>query len=60
MIFKLKEVCPFKYTNKIQRMFTDMDLSKDLTQNFKAHMEQSGHMTGGNITVDITVLAANF
>jgi len=51
MISKLKEVCGFEYTNKLQRMFTgersplflfqytetfeDMDLSKDLTDAFK-------------------------
>ncbi|KAG1748664.1 Cullin-domain-containing protein [Suillus lakei] len=31
MISKLKEACGFEYTNKLQRMFTDMSLSKDLT-----------------------------
>jgi cullin 1 len=60
MIFKLKEVFPFKYTNKVQHMFTDMNLSKDLTQKFKSHTEQSGDMMGGNITFDVTVLATNF
>ncbi|THV03349.1 Cullin-domain-containing protein [Dendrothele bispora CBS 962.96] len=35
MISKLKEACGFEYTNKLQRMFTDMSLSKDLTDAFK-------------------------
>lgn len=28
MISKLKQMCGFEYTNKLQRMFTDMNLSK--------------------------------
>ncbi|KAJ3101218.1 hypothetical protein HDU97_001569 [Phlyctochytrium planicorne] len=35
MISKLKEACGFEYTSKLQRMFTDMNLSKDLNENFK-------------------------
>ncbi|KAI0301153.1 Cullin-domain-containing protein [Multifurca ochricompacta] len=41
MISKLKEACGFEYTNKLQRMFTDMSLSKDLTDSFKERMEQN-------------------
>lgn len=35
MISKLKEACGFEYTNKLQRMFQDMQISKDLNSNFK-------------------------
>ncbi|PWN92025.1 putative SCF complex member Cullin 1 [Acaromyces ingoldii] len=35
MISKLKEACGFEYTNKLQRMFTDMGLSKELNDHFK-------------------------
>ncbi|KAI8847687.1 Cullin [Chytridium lagenaria] len=38
MISKLKEACGFEYTSKLQRMFTDMNLSKDLNENFKDAM----------------------
>ncbi|KAI6147393.1 Cullin-domain-containing protein [Pisolithus tinctorius] len=41
MISKLKEACGFEYTNKLQRMFTDMSLSKDLTDQFKERMQQN-------------------
>ncbi|KAJ7788438.1 Cullin family-domain-containing protein [Mycena olivaceomarginata] len=41
MISKLKEACGFEYTNKLQRMFTDMSLSKDLTDSFKERMAQN-------------------
>ncbi|KAJ3383955.1 hypothetical protein HDU84_003273 [Entophlyctis sp. JEL0112] len=38
MISKLKEACGFEYTSKLQRMFTDMSLSKDLNDNFREQM----------------------
>ena len=34
MIAKLKEACGFEYTSKLQRMFTDKDVSNDLTSAF--------------------------
>ena len=42
MISKLKEACGFEYTNKLQRMFQDMQLSKDLERGFKAHVDSLG------------------
>ncbi|KFY75288.1 hypothetical protein V499_04749 [Pseudogymnoascus sp. VKM F-103] len=36
MISKLKEACGFEYTNKLQRMFQDMQISKDLNSGYKA------------------------
>lgn len=35
MISKLKEACGFEYTNKLQRMFQDMQISKDLNTGYK-------------------------
>ncbi len=35
MISKLKEACGFEYTNKLQRMFQDIQISKDLNMNYK-------------------------
>ncbi|KAI1102185.1 Cullin-domain-containing protein [Jackrogersella minutella] len=37
MISKLKEACGFEYTNKLQRMFQDVQISKDLNTGFKEH-----------------------
>ncbi|KAK3996157.1 Cullin [Cladorrhinum sp. PSN332] len=42
MISKLKEACGFEYTNKLQRMFTDMQISKDLNTGFKEHVAGLG------------------
>ncbi|KAI0042482.1 Cullin-domain-containing protein [Auriscalpium vulgare] len=58
MISKLKEACGFEYTNKLQRMFTDMSLSKDLTDQFKERMEQNHDDM--DINFSIMVLGTNF
>ncbi|EAU82739.1 ubiquitin-protein ligase [Coprinopsis cinerea okayama7 len=57
MISKLKEACGFEYTNKLQRMFTDMSLSKDLTDAFK---ERQQHAEDTDITFTVMVLGTNF
>ncbi|AEO70905.1 uncharacterized protein THITE_2122761 [Thermothielavioides terrestris NRRL 8126] len=41
MIGKLKEACGFEYTNKLQRMFLDMQISKDLNAGFREHVQSS-------------------
>ncbi|KAH9161142.1 Cullin-domain-containing protein [Lactarius sanguifluus] len=58
MISKLKEACGFEYTNKLQRMFTDMSLSKDLTDSFKERMEQNHNDV--DINFSVMVLGTNF
>ena len=35
MIAKLKEACGFEYTNKLQRMFNDIQISKDLNSSYR-------------------------
>ena len=42
MISKLKAACGFEYTSKLQRMFLDIGVSKDLNELFKKHVDQSG------------------
>ncbi|KAJ7765141.1 ubiquitin-protein ligase [Mycena olivaceomarginata] len=58
MISKLKEACGFEYTNKLQQMFTDMSLSKDLTDSFKERMAQNHDDM--DIAFSIMVLGTNF
>ena len=41
MISKLKQACGFEYTNKLQRMFQDIGVSKDLNDNFRTHLQNS-------------------
>ena len=37
MISKLKSACGFEYTSKLQRMFQDVGVSKDLNEKFRQH-----------------------
>ncbi|XP_053435672.1 cullin-1-like [Nycticebus coucang] len=41
MISKLKQACGFDYTSKLQRMFQDIGVSKDLNEQFKKHLTHS-------------------
>uniref|UniRef100_A0A8D0DE48 Cullin 1a n=1 Tax=Sander lucioperca TaxID=283035 RepID=A0A8D0DE48_SANLU len=41
MISKLKQACGFEYTSKLQRMFQDIGVSKDLNEQFKKHLTNS-------------------
>ncbi|KAF4526090.1 hypothetical protein B566_EDAN007584 [Ephemera danica] len=38
MISKLKQACGFEYTSKLQRMFQDIGLSRDLNEQFRQHL----------------------
>jgi len=52
MIGKLKSTCGYEYTSKLQRMFTDMSLSRDLLERFKTYVEEKG----AHLEVDFSVL----
>lgn len=41
MISKLKQACGFEYTSKLQRMFQDIGLSKDLNEKYKQVMHEN-------------------
>ncbi|XP_051154665.1 cullin-1 [Leptopilina boulardi] len=41
MISKLKQTCGFEYTSKLQRMFQDIGVSKDLNEQFRRHLTNS-------------------
>lgn len=41
MISKLKQACGFEYTSKLQRMFQDVGVSKDLNESFRRHLTKS-------------------
>jgi cullin 1 len=47
MISKLKEACGFEYTSKLQRMLTDMSLSKELNDQFKELVQQNRDVSNG-------------
>lgn len=41
MISKLKQACGFEYTSKLQRMFQDIGLSKDLNEKYKTFVKEN-------------------
>ena len=51
LISKLKEACGFEYISKLQRMFTDMSVSKDLNNDFTAKQN-----TRGSTDMDFSML----
>lgn len=51
MISKLKQACGFEYTSKLQRMFQDVNLSKDLNDCFRKHMASSS----SNLDLDFSI-----
>ncbi|KAF9975240.1 hypothetical protein BGZ73_001176 [Actinomortierella ambigua] len=56
MISKLKEACGFEYTSKLQRMFTDMGLSKELNDQFRERMAQNHDASDMGVDFSILVL----
>lgn len=61
MISKLKEACGFEYTNKLQRMFQDMQISKDLNTGFKQFEAQlDGQGSGKSIDANYSILGTGF
>ncbi|EMR08692.1 hypothetical protein PNEG_02870 [Pneumocystis murina B123] len=60
MISKLKEACGFEYTNKLQRMFQDIGVSKDLQESFKESLKKTLDPYNSQINFYIIVLGTGF
>ncbi|KAN0060623.1 ubiquitin ligase (cullin) of SCF [Thecaphora frezii] len=60
MISRLKEACGYEYTTKLQRMFTDMGLSKELNDSFKESMAKQHDKSKLDIDFYALVLANGF
>ncbi len=56
MISKLKQACGFEYTSKLQRMFQDIGLSKDLNEKYKNFMKENS--LNNSIDFHILVLSS--
>jgi cullin 1 len=59
MIGKLKEACGFEYINKLQRMFLDMQISKDLNSGYKEFEANLGD-DAKNIDASYAILGTGF
>jgi cullin 1 len=53
MISKLKQACGFEYTNKLQLMFKDIGLSKDLNEGFKNHLANSNESLDTDFQIQV-------
>ncbi|KAL1915654.1 uncharacterized protein VTP21DRAFT_6413 [Calcarisporiella thermophila] len=59
MISKLKEACGYDYTSKLQRMFNDMALSKELNDQFREQMQHTHDPSEINVDFYIHVLGTS-
>jgi len=55
MISKLKQACGFEYTSKLQRMFQDIGISKELTEKFNNNAKEHNPL---NVDFQIQVLSS--
>merc|ERR1712158_63021 len=58
MISKLKQACGFEYTSKLQRMFQDIGVSKDLNEQFRRHLGETLSNEPLDIDFSIQVLSS--
>ena len=60
MIGKLKEACGFEYTNKLQRMFQDIQISADLNSSFKEMLAKSLNADDAKVDATYQILGTGF
>lgn len=53
MLTKLKAACGFEYTSKLQRMFQDITVSKELNDVFKRHLEENEDSLGMDFSIQV-------
>lgn len=53
MISKLKQACGFEYTSKLQRMFQDIGVSKDLNEHFRRHLVKSNEALDIDFSIQV-------
>lgn len=53
MISKLKQACGFEYTSKLQRMFQDIGVSKDLNDQFRTHLQNSNELLDIDFSIQV-------
>ncbi|KAI8051205.1 Cullin [Syncephalis plumigaleata] len=59
MIAKLREACGFDFTSKLQRMFTDISLSKDLNDTFKERLLQTRDASELSVDFSVSILGTS-
>lgn len=56
VLMKLKQECGGAFTSKLEAMFKDMELSRELTMSFKVHLEKPEYANKYPIDLSISVL----
>ncbi|KAG2370892.1 hypothetical protein C9374_013767 [Naegleria lovaniensis] len=60
MINKLKKVCPFSHIYKIQTMINDLDVARNLNEQFKQHENETPSTNTHKIHLSCTVLTRGY
>ena len=60
MLSKLKAECGAGFTSKLEGMFRDMELSKDINAAFKQHMDHLPNSSDYKIDLTVSVLSMAF
>lgn len=60
MISKLKTECGYQFTSKLEGMFTDMKLSSDTMESFKAFLKSNDSGLLGGVDLSVNVLTTGF
>ncbi|XP_018652507.1 putative cullin [Schistosoma mansoni] len=55
MISKLKEACGFEYTAKLQRMFQDVNATRELNAKFSDYLQKQEEVNGSTIKGTLTI-----
>lgn len=59
MVRRMKSEMGNHFTSKFEGMFKDMELSKDLTENYRDHIHSLGDMDTKQVDLNISVLTTN-
>jgi cullin-4 len=59
MLLKLKQECGPSFTSKLEGMFKDIELSKEMFVNFKQHIQSSSRVAG-SIDLSVNVLTMGY
>ena len=54
----LTQACGYEYTSKLQKMFQDIGVSKDLNENFKRHLTNSGEPLDIDFSIQVLLKSA--
>eukprot|EP01116_Phalansterium_solitarium_P016027 TRINITY_DN3623_c0_g1_i1.p1 TRINITY_DN3623_c0_g1~~TRINITY_DN3623_c0_g1_i1.p1 ORF type:complete len:724 (-),score=229.24 TRINITY_DN3623_c0_g1_i1:473-2644(-) len=60
MIGKLKTECGYQFTSKLEGMFTDMKLSADTMDNFRAFLRNERESPLGSVDLTVSVLTTGY